>query len=275
VVPAPTDVGELPRQLLLDRVSESTFRVEADGERAAKGYVLFGGQILAQMIMAGSADSDKVVQSLQVVFARAGSYEQPIEYVVEAMHHGRSFASTTVTCRQGDRLLARGLLLLSSPDHDLIRHQSVTSDLSRPDQPGEPDGRLFPGSVAVVTRPGPSPSALAVWSRHEGSIPSTVGNQAALAWGTDGYLIAAALGPHPEFDESQAHGALSTGVVSHSISFHRPVNVSEWLVMAHDGRYAGGGRAFGSCSVFTEDGELVASFSQDAMVRSHPGHGSL
>jgi acyl-CoA thioesterase II len=151
----------------------------------------------------------------------------------------------------------------------------VTWEVARPDESAEPDGRLFPGSVGVITRPTSPSSALTVWSRFQGAIPSPVGNQAALAWGTDGYLIAAALGPHPEFDESQAHGALSTGVVSHSISFHRPVNVSEWLVMAHDGRYAGGGRAFGSCQVFNEDGELVASFSQDAMVRAHPGHGSL
>jgi acyl-CoA thioesterase len=49
--------------------------------------VVFGGQILAQMIMAAHTDrgDDKKVKSIHAIFARAGDYTQPIRYFTRAM----------------------------------------------------------------------------------------------------------------------------------------------------------------------------------------------
>jgi acyl-CoA thioesterase len=269
------ELTRLPPSLALERVTDSTFRFPPDEQRAAHGRALYGGQILAQMLMATGQGLEKSVESIHVVFARAGSYAEPIDYDVKQMSAGRTFASSTVTCRQGDRLLARGLVLFSAAEPDFIHHQTEAApDLSPPER-GEPDGRIFPGSIAARRASEDDPGRLRLWIRHPDRIDSPLAHQAVLAWATDGFLIAAALGPHPDLDESQAHLTLSTGVMSHTINFHRPVDISSWLLVVNDSVFAGGGRAFGTSKVFTTAGELVASYSQDAMIRPSRGGGAL
>ena len=266
---------ELPEPLRLTQTADSVFTAPRDEEREARGYPVYGGQLLGQMIMAGGAGGDKAVQSIHAVFARAGSYAEPLEYHVDRMHDGRSFASSTVTCRQGDRLVARGLLLLTVPDPHFLDFQRLVATSDVPTGPGVPDSRLFPGSLAVAPSEADASGQLSLWTRHPDPVRSPLANQAMLAWGTDGYLIAAALGPHPGIDESQAHDTISTGVVSHSVSFHGPVDMSQWILLAHEHVIARNGRAFGRCSVFAAGGEHIASFSQDAMVRPRTGRGPL
>ena len=64
-----------------------------------------------------------------------------------------------------------------------------------------------------------------------------------------------------------AHRNIATGVVSHTLTFHEPVPVGTWLLMAHESPYAGRGASYGSAQVFTQDGRLVASFVQESMIR--------
>jgi len=47
--------------------------------------------------------------------------------------------------------------------------------------------------------------------------------------------------------------------------------VGEWLLLAHEATYAGRGRIHGRGLVYTGDGRLVATFSQDSMVRAVEG----
>ena len=48
-------------------------------------------------------------------------------------------------------------------------------------------------------------------------------NQAALAWATDGFLIGTAMLPHEGVGQDRAHVDLSTGVIDHTLTFHRPL----------------------------------------------------
>ncbi len=91
-----------------------------------------------------------------------------------------------------------------------------------------------------------------------------------LAYPTDGWLIATALRPHLGYGQAIAHREISSGVVSRSISFEDEFGSEEWLLLDHESVHAGGGRVFGRADVFTEDGRLVASSSQDALVRAWP-----
>jgi acyl-CoA thioesterase II len=103
------DSSSFPPILQLHAVDEHTYEGEPehDGERR---NVVFGGQILAQMIVAAhldrnvDRDDDKEVKSIHATFARAGDYTQPIWYVVERMHDGRTLGSDTVTFSQGGRV---------------------------------------------------------------------------------------------------------------------------------------------------------------------------
>jgi acyl-CoA thioesterase-2 len=54
---------------------------------------------------------------------------------------------------------------------------------------------------------------------------------------------------------------------SHSIWFHQPFDVSEWLRMEIRGERLAGGRGFGTGAVYAESGSLVASFAQESVIR--------
>ena len=84
--------------------------------------------------------------------------------------------------------------------------------------------------------------------------------------------IATALRPHEGIGQSAAHRTLSTGINAINLSLHRAVHADEWMLYHHYSTFAGDGMTHAECRVYTEGGELAASFSVDAMVRSFP-HG--
>jgi acyl-CoA thioesterase len=77
--------------------------------------------------------------------------------------------------------------------------------------------------------------------------------------------------PHIGVGQAQAHQTLSTGVLSHTITFHEPVDASEWMLLSHHSSAAGRGRSYGRADVFRTDGALVASYVQDNMIRARTG----
>lgn len=51
------------------------------------------------------------------------------------------------------------------------------------------------------------------------------------------------------------------------MSFHEPVGWSDWLLYTHDSTQAGAGMSYVRSTVHTETGELIASFTQEALIR--------
>ena len=107
-----------------------------------------------------------------------------------------------------------------------------------------------------------------VWTRFETPFESPVVNQAILSWATDGYLIGTAMLPHEGYNEGHAHKTISTGVVSHTVNFHDRFDASQWLLLANESVWAGRGRTHGRCNIWTQDGTLVATYTQDNLVRA-------
>jgi len=277
-----TDVSSLPEMLQLHPVEEHLYEGRPEHEGDIRN-VVFGGQILAQMIMAAHLDrnvdreDDKEVKSVHAIFARAGDYSQPIQYEVERMHDGRTLGSDSVTFSQRGRIMSRGLILWSKDEPDLIRHTANVEmpKVDGPETPGfRPDGRVFPGAEGRIVDGINTwsddeplrPAVQHVWTRFDRSF-SPVANQAILSWATDGYLIGTAMLPHEGYNESHAHKTISTGVVSHTINFHDRFAADEWLLMANESVWAGRGRTHGRCNIWTEDGRLVATYTQDNLVR--------
>jgi len=256
-------------------------RVRNEGDPALRD-VVFGGQLLGQMIVAASAHAPgKQVRTLHTIFARAARVSAATELAVEPIHDGRSFASANVTAWQGERLCARALVLLDAPDPDLIRHAAPAPVVPGPDECPDagPSPLVFPGAelriVGGVDTWSPDapagPAELFAWVRYAGAPSDVATNQAILAWGSDGFLIGTALRPHAGIGQADAHQTLSTGVVGHTLTFHEPFTLRDWLLIAHESPHAGGGRSYGRAQVFTRDGRLVASFVQDNMIRAMAG----
>ena len=264
--------------LRLEPLGAGRFRAPNEGDPAARD-VVFGGQLLGQMIVAASASHPgKQVRTLHTIFARAARVSAETQLAVEPMHDGRSFASASVTAWQGDRLCARALVLLDAPDPDLIRHAAPAPRVDPPEQSADagPSPLVFPGAelrivggVDTYRADAPvGPAELFAWVRYRAAPDDVAANQAILAWGTDGFLIGTAMRPHAGIGQADAHRSLSTGVVGHTLTFHEPFTMRDWLLIAHESPHAGAGRSYGRAQVFTREGRLVASFVQDNMIRA-------
>jgi acyl-CoA thioesterase len=218
------------------------------------------------------------VKSIHAIFARAGDYNAPIQYEVDRMHDGRTMGSDTITFSQDAKIMSRGMILWSNDEPDLIRH---TSQVEMPNVPGpddaghRSDGRVFPGAIGLIVDGINTwsddeplrPPLQNVWTRYTDTFAQPV-NQAILSWATDGFLIGTSMLPHEHYNEGSAHKTISTGVVSHTLNFHDRFEANEWLLLAHEGIWAGRGRTHGRCNIWTADGRLVATYTQDNLVRA-------
>ena len=243
--------------------------------------VVFGGQLLAQsMAAAVRGQHDKTVKTLHTVFSRAASPDAGVEITVDRMHAGRALASSTVTISQGDRLCTRSIVLLTTGEPDLISHGDEPVSLSSPDDLaagirfGPWESRIV-GGVDLNDPDAVGPPELDVWIQFPDAPADPFLSQALVAFASDGYLIGTAMRPHKGVGQALAHKTLSTGVLSHTLTFHRPLAAADWHLFAHRSPFAGGGRAYGQAAVFTADGRLVASFVQDSMIRPMSGGSKL
>jgi acyl-CoA thioesterase-2 len=241
--------------------------------------VVFGGHLLAQMCVAGArADPSKLIRSAHGIFARSVRADEPYELRVDVLHPGRVLASATVSVWQDGSERSRGLVMLTSVEPDLIRHQAAAPVVSRPEDTPEvedPFGRhirivdgLDRGDPDVV-----APPRLSVWLRFDDPPGDPVVGQALLAHGTAGFLMGTTMLPHPGVGERLAHRDFSTGIIAHTISFHDDVDPQRWMLITQESTHTGRGRAYGVGQVFTEEGTMVASFNQEAIMRPFPeGH---
>ncbi len=261
--------------LTLEPVGPDRYRASnLESER----HVVFGGQLLAQSVIAGLADQEgKTVKTIHTVFARGASPDEGLDITVDRMHSGRSVASSTVTISQGERLCTRSLVLLSADEPDVIRHADEPRASSRPEDVADVirgEGAWEIGIVGNVDISDPDlvgPPELDVWIRFAGAPDDPRIDQALVAYSTDGFLIGTAMRPHAGVGQAQAHVTLSTGVLSHTLTFHERCPAGEWHLLQQWSSYAGHGRSYGRGDIFRADGQLAASFVQDAMIRSRSG----
>lgn len=235
--------------------------------------VIFGGQLLAQSIMAAQiGHNEMTIKTIHTLFARGGNPEHDVEISVEPIHSGRTVVALQVRIYQGERVCTASTVLLTAPEDDFIAHGAAMPDVCGPDDCA-PVPHLAGWDLRIVDDidvndpDAIGPPELNVWSRFPDAPRDGSVDHALLGYASDGFLIGTAMRPHAGVGQSQAHVSLSTGVLTHTLTFHEPFCAADWLLLAHRAPHAGGGRSFGSADVFTQDGRHVASFVQDAMIR--------
>jgi acyl-CoA thioesterase-2 len=234
---------------------------------------VFGGQILAQLVAAASAASpSKSVKSLTVLFPREGETSKPMRYRVQVHQDGRTFGTTEVVASQDEKVVAVGLVSMHV-DEDGLDRSDTPPDVGPPTDATLQDLGMVPWETRIVggvdlSDRAAGPARLEMWMRTPPLGDNRAVHQALLALATDLTLIGTALRPFEGVSQADSTVSLHTAVTSHSVWFHQPFRLDDWLLVAQHSPVVAHGRAFGRGDVFSAAGDLVASFAQEAMIRS-------
>lgn len=237
-------------------------------------YRVFGGQLLAQACAVASRDADgKAVKSLHVVFPREGDLAKPVHFALTRPHDGRSFASRQLTAHQEGRVIMAATVSLHVPEEGGAEHQRPMPEVPGPEDCPAVDLTMIPMASRMVggvdlADPAEGPAELAFWLRAEARLDDDAAlHQGLLAHATDLTLIGTTLRPVPGLSQADSPDKIHTAVTSHSLWFHAPFRIDEWLLLAQESPRLAGARGFGSGHAFSADGRLVASFAQESMIR--------
>jgi acyl-CoA thioesterase II len=266
-------------QMLLDLfdaepAGENRFTAPTGIAGVDERQVVEGTQILgAAVVAAAKRFPEKSVRTAHAVFARAVLVGPPVELELDVISEGRSTATTVVTASQNGKRCITITVLADVPSGDVIRHQ-----LPKPEVAAPADSNLSPMPmvgrelrlVDVVDVNSPDevgPPEIYAWLRYD-PIPARDDLAKALIAYFTGHLgISTTMRAHEGIGTAQAHLTVSTAPMTVTVSFHEPVRWDGWLLYSHESTQVGSGMSYVRGAVHTEEGELIASFSQDALIR--------
>lgn len=236
--------------------------------------VVEGTQVLAQAIVAAAHRfPDKSVRSLYAVFARVVLVGPPVELDIDVISEGRSTATAVITASQNGKRCITVTVLADVPSGDVIRHHLPKAQVVGP-QDAQPSIMPMEGRqvrlVDVVDVNSPDevgPPELHAWLHYD-PIPARAELAKALIAYFTGHLgISTTMRAHEGIGTAQAHLTVSTAPMTVSVSFHEPVQWQGWLLYGHESTQVGAGMSYVRGTVHTEEGELLASFTQDGLIR--------
>jgi acyl-CoA thioesterase-2 len=264
--------------------------VRPDGERSfvsvarsdGRRPVVEGSQMLGQAIVAaGRHVPGRRPVSAHMVFMRPADARRPLRFELEELSAGRTFTTLAVRVSDDGRCCAAGTLLLDSCAPDVIRHAVDAPRAAGPYESAPYDMSVTGRDIRVVDAaytddPGApaGPPVLDAWVRFRHVPDDPCLHAGLLAQFTGHMSVAAALRPHEGVGQYEAHRTLSTAINAITIAFHREVRADRWMLYHHLSTFAGDGMTHAECRVHDEAGDLLASFTVEAMVRGFDGGGT-
>lgn len=271
--------------LQLERIEDNIFRGDS---RDIGSPQVFGGQVVGQALSAAQHTvDDRVAHSLHAYFLRRGDIGAPIVYEVDRARDGGSFSNRRVVAIQHGRPILNLAASFQFPEEGLEHHAAM------PDVPG-PDGlqtlheiaKDLPGGVPMKIRRFLAekrpfefrpvrppdfekreklPPVNHVWVRAADRLPGDQAlHQNLLAYVSDYQLLGSTTLPH---GLSYVRDNVIMASLDHALWFHRTVNIDQWHLYAIDSPNASGARGLARGQFFTRDGVLVASTTQEGLVR--------
>lgn len=237
--------------------------------------VIEGGQLLgAAIVAAAKSRPDQRVTSAHIAFLKSATFDEPVDVAVDARRLGGTLSAFDMRVEQAGALRASALVMTDAGTDDLIRHHAPMPDVPPPDECPPLDFKVLGRELRVVDgaysfqhEPAGPPESY-VWTRFANAPASLALHQALLAQATTHYSINAALRPHEDFAEIDAHRTISTGPVNATIAFHDDADVTGWLLTETRAIWAGRGSTQSQVRVFTAAGRLVASKTVQSIVRA-------
>lgn len=279
---------ELLRLLELEEIEENIFR----GQSQDLGFKnVFGGQVLGQALSAASytAPPERSAHSLHAYFLRPGDSAKPIVYTVERMRDGKSFATRRVKAVQKGKPIFF-MSVSFQREETGFEHQDEMPDVPGPDDIDSemdmalaladqipPDIRekilcekpieMRPVDPVNPFKPEKKPAQKYVWFRTVKPLPDDAAtHRYMLAYASDFNLVSTSLHPHSHtFWEPE----MQVASLDHAMWFHRPFRMDQWLLYAIDSPNASQARGMGIGRIFTQDGRLAATVTQEGLIRYH------
>ena len=268
------------------------------GISPAEGWQrVYGGQVIGQALVAASRtveDENRIAHSLHGYFLRPGDTTIPIVYSVDRIRDGKSFNTRRVVAIQKGRPIFSMSVSFQVIEEGL-HHQIPMPEAAAPeDCPSQEDLRKnYINDIPEEYRdnflnredpiemrfqdgmndfkPDPMPPHQRVWIRAVDKMPDDVRlHQCVLAYASDMTLMDNAIRPH---GIGWTEENFQTASLDHAMWFHQPFRADEWLLYYQDSPYSGGARGFNRGSFFTREGQLIASASQEGLMRLHPPRG--
>lgn len=278
----PADVDGFLRLLDLEEIELGLYRGHQPVTQMQRA---FGGQVLGQSVMAAAntVENNRQLHSLHAYFLLPGRTDIPMIYDTENTRDGRSFSTRRVLARQGGRVIFTASLSFHVPEEGLDHARPAPNDVPAPDdcptlaeamgRDAQQDAGWQREFGALEVRVAQVPDALGAdgrpsaaqrfWVRIPGVPQSPFVHEAALAYVSDLTLLTVATVPH---GLRAGHKSLSMASIDHTMWFHRPFDISRWMLYDQHSPSASRGVGLAMGSLY-QDGQLVVSVAQEGLLR--------
>jgi acyl-CoA thioesterase II len=273
---APT-LAEIIATLTIERVDDRHFTATQLDNPA---HHIVGGHIAGQALMAASMTAPgRTPHSIHVYYVRAGDARYPVDLEVDPARDGGTLSTRQVTARQDGQILLEAIASFSAPVDSLDYQQSM---------PGVPDPEglapvqqqlaryadelnghwvraqpfdlryIDPPPRVALEAPAPSPR-MRMWWRPSAPIPADpVLHSCLLAYLSGTTMVEVALTMRRATPVSTFNA-----LIDHALWFHRPVDLSDWVLSDQMSPSGIGGRGLTTSTMYNRSGQLVCLATQE------------
>lgn len=255
---------------------------------------IFGGQVMAQTLIAAykTIDVKHFAHSFHSYFLRPGQMEKPITFTVDRIRDGKSFSTRTVKAIQDGEAIFNSSISFQKEEKGL-EHQIKMPDVPKPeDLKSEIENRralleklnmdkgdmpmflkqreieMRPVEVQDYFNPKKLPPYKNTWIKAEGKLPKDlISQQAFLLYISDMGLLAAA---NNSVGVNFLTKNFQNASLDHAMWFHRKIDLNDWFLYSIDSPITRNARGFSRGSIFSKTGDLVASCTQEGLIRLWP-----
>jgi acyl-CoA thioesterase-2 len=279
-------LDELLALLKLETIEKGIYR----GQSQDLGFrALFGGQVMGQALSAAqeTVGADRYVHSLHSYFLRAGDASKPVVYEVEDIRNGISFSTRRIKAIQNGIAIFYMTASFQCPEEG-FNHQDAMPTVPNPDTLpsfsdflsankdklprsmqenflAEKPIEIRPVQQYNWLKPEKTDSNCQVWLKTNGNLPDDLRiHSCMLAYASDFHFLPTSLLPH---GASHLLPNFQIATVDHAMWFHRPFRFDDWLLYSMNSPSASSGRGLVRGQIFSRQGELVASTTQEGVIR--------
>lgn len=272
--------------LNLEKIEEGIFRGQSEDLGLRQ---VFGGQVVGQALYAAkeTVPAERLVHSFHSYFLRPGDSQKPIVYDVETLRDGNSFSARRVAAIQNGKPIFYMTASFQAPEPGFEHQKTMPAAPAPENLKSETEiamafEKLLPQTLKekflcekpLEIRPVVFHNPMQghvdepvrqVWIRANGKMPADLRvHQHLLGYASDFNFLPTALQPH-------GVGFLEPGVqiatIDHSMWFHRPFDMNDWLLYSVESTSASSARGFVRGEFYSREGVLVASTVQEGVMR--------